>query len=121
MTEIEADKTGQATVAQYQAWAMQSYKFYMDYAKIDDRHEKGGHSFGLSVATLHQFFYEDVISPDARTATATTIEHNEKYKEIKTKCGPHVFPHADETAIEKKFGTSLIKIPSRHREARANE
>ena len=111
LTEIEADKKGQATVAQYQEWAMQSYRFYMDYEKIDDRHEKGGHSFGLSVATLHQFFYEDVIS--AGDNTSGSNEHHKKFKEVEVKCDDvksYADSDSDQNAIGNQFGKTLINL-----------
>ncbi|KAB8259867.1 FAD dependent oxidoreductase-domain-containing protein [Aspergillus pseudonomiae] len=83
LTEIESPGAGWATVQHYRDWAMQSYAFYTAYADISDEHEKGGHSLGLSVAKLHQFFYEDVIS-SCTDRSLPQYEHNDKYKAIKT-------------------------------------
>ncbi|OGM48161.1 D-amino acid oxidase [Aspergillus bombycis] len=83
LTEIESPGPGWATVQHYRDWAMQSYAFYTAYADISDEHEKGGHSLGLSVAKLHQFFYEDVIS-DCSDKALPRYEHNNKYKAVRS-------------------------------------
>ncbi|KAJ5362024.1 D-amino-acid oxidase [Penicillium brevicompactum] len=103
------DKPGWAKVAQYQEWAMQSYNFYMKYAEIDNEHEKGGHSFGLSVATLHQFFYEDIISI-TNESPATLKAHNAKFQEVEKRFKSNVSTYKTAKEIENKFNTSLINL-----------
>ncbi|KAJ5333051.1 D-amino-acid oxidase [Penicillium brevicompactum] len=88
---------------------MQSYNFYMKYAEIDNQHEKGGHSFGLSVATLHQFFYENIISiTDA--STRTSKEHNAKFQEVDKRFKPNIQTYEGAKEIENTFNTSLINL-----------
>lgn len=62
LTEIAEERQGYANLKDYQQWAIQSYEFYCDYAKLASPHEKGGWSLGLKIADLHQFFYEDIFS-----------------------------------------------------------
>ncbi|KAJ5352056.1 D-amino-acid oxidase [Penicillium brevicompactum] len=71
----------------------------------------GGHSFGLSVATLHQFFYEDVIS--AGDNTSGSNEHHKKFKEVEVKCDDvksYADSDSDQNAIGNQFGKTLINL-----------
>ncbi|KAF9085338.1 hypothetical protein BGX27_003490 [Mortierella sp. AM989] len=62
LTEIESPGSGWANVDHYREWATQSFDFYNKYDKIRNPFEKQGHSFGLQMTKLHQFFYTDVTS-----------------------------------------------------------
>lgn len=107
LTEIESLGAGWATVDHYREWAMQSYNFYMKYAEVSNEHEKGGHSFGLSVAKLHQFFYEDVIT--SCNTRLPRSEHYEKYAAVNTRIGDvEVYP--DKDAIAQRFNKSFINL-----------
>ncbi|KGO58304.1 D-amino-acid oxidase [Penicillium expansum] len=108
LTEIESPGKGWATVDHYREWAMQSYNFYTDYVKIPNEHERGGHSFGLSIAKLHQFFYEDVIS-ECTDKTSPTYEHHAKYLDVNKRI-KGTAAYTDKTAIANKFNSSLINL-----------
>ncbi|KAG0279745.1 hypothetical protein BGZ95_000344 [Linnemannia exigua] len=62
LTEIESVGDGWANIGHYREWATQSFDFYNKYNKILNPFEKQGHSFGLQMTKLHQFFYTDVTS-----------------------------------------------------------
>ncbi|KAE8418955.1 FAD dependent oxidoreductase-domain-containing protein [Aspergillus pseudocaelatus] len=79
LTEIANAKPGYANLEDYQQWAIQSYKFYCDYAKLASPHEKGGWSLGLKIADLHQFFYDDIFN-----GTGRNTEHYKKYNIMDT-------------------------------------
>ncbi|KAJ1323275.1 D-amino-acid oxidase [Microdochium nivale] len=69
LTEIESPGLGWANIEHYRDWAMQSFIFYSQYDCIDNDFEKQGHSFGLQMTNLHQFFYSDLQSaPDNEEA-----------------------------------------------------
>ncbi|KAK6813467.1 hypothetical protein RU639_011330 [Aspergillus parasiticus] len=107
LTEIESPGPGWATVDHYREWAMQSYNFYMKYAKVSNEHEKGGHSFGLSVAKLHQFFYDDVIT--SCNTISPRYEHYNKYAAVHTRIdGVEVYP--DKETIAQRFNKSFINL-----------
>lgn len=62
LTEIESVGPGWANIGHYREWATQSFDFYNKYDKVCNTFEKKGHSFGLQMTKLHQFFYNDVTS-----------------------------------------------------------
>ncbi|KAK5815500.1 FAD dependent oxidoreductase [Linnemannia elongata] len=62
LTEIESVGPGWANIGHYREWATQSFDFYNRYDKVCNTFEKKGHSFGLQMTKLHQFFYNDVTS-----------------------------------------------------------
>ncbi|CAI7650284.1 unnamed protein product [Penicillium manginii] len=93
LTEIANHKPGYASLDNYQQWAIQSYKFYCDYAALLNPHEKGGWSLGLKIADLHQFFYHDIFNVKGQQT-----EHYKKYKIMK-----------DHPGLE--FGTKLYGTP----------
>ncbi|KAE8362715.1 FAD dependent oxidoreductase-domain-containing protein [Aspergillus caelatus] len=109
LTEIETPGAGWATVEHYREWAMQSYNFYMKYAEVSNEHEKGGSSLGLSVAKLHQFFYDDAITSCSKKSPRH--EHYNKYAAVKTRIGGvEVYP--DKEAIAQRFDKSIINLSS---------
>ncbi|KAK3810853.1 MAG: FAD dependent oxidoreductase [Benniella sp.] len=60
LTEIESAGDGWAGIDHYREWATHSFDFYHQYHKnISNSFEKRGHSFGLQMTDLHQFFYKD--------------------------------------------------------------
>ena len=60
LTEIGSVGSGWANIDHYRDWATQSFDFYNKYDQIYNPFEKQGHSFGLQMTKLHQFFYTDV-------------------------------------------------------------
>ncbi|KAG0045932.1 hypothetical protein BGZ89_005457 [Linnemannia elongata] len=74
LTEIEAAGSGWANIDHYREWAAQSFDFYNRYDRICNTFEKKGHSFGLQMTDLHQFFYKDVRSPDGKDEESTKLQ-----------------------------------------------
>ncbi|KAG0293831.1 hypothetical protein BGZ98_002023 [Dissophora globulifera] len=76
LTEIESVGSGWAKIEHYREWATQSFDFYNKYSHIANRFEKHGHSFGLQMTDLHQFFYSNVIFEND-DGTPKTLEDEE--------------------------------------------
>jgi glycine/D-amino acid oxidase-like deaminating enzyme len=109
LTEIESPGKGWATVEHYREWAMQSFHFYNKYMKISDEHEKEGHSLGLSIAKLHQFFYEDIVS-DCDDPTSSRYDHHVKYLTVQEKCQEGFSAYGSEEEIKNKFDEKFINL-----------
>jgi glycine/D-amino acid oxidase-like deaminating enzyme len=78
LTEIEQAGNGWADIYHYREWAEQSFDFYDQYHKnISNSFEKRGHSFGLQMTNLHQFFYKEVTMEG-------TDDESKKYKALMT-------------------------------------
>ncbi|KAJ9329592.1 hypothetical protein DTO027B5_149 [Paecilomyces variotii] len=121
--EIESPGKGWANVYHYREWALDSYDFYTELASISNNHEKGGRSFGLKVAHLHQFFYDNVVE-DPKDRRSHVYEHYDKFRAVKDEIlhkrvmkdkglmGDTIenYTYKDKTAIATKFGSDLINL-----------
>ncbi|KAJ9313171.1 hypothetical protein DTO271D3_6600 [Paecilomyces variotii] len=121
--EIESPGKGWANVHHYREWALDSYDFYTELASISNNHEKGGRSFGLKVADLHQFFYDNVVE-DPKDRRSHVYEHYDKFRAVKDEIlhkrvmkdkglmddTIENYTYKDKTAIATKFGSDLINL-----------
>ncbi|GAD99816.1 D-amino acid oxidase [Paecilomyces variotii No. 5] len=120
--ELEEPGEGWANLDHYREWALDSYDFYSNLAKISDPHEGGGRSFGLKMADLHQFFYDNVVD-DPKDEKSPIYEHYQKFCAVKNQIlqkyvkGDELmhnnspeYIYKDKAAIETKFGSSLVNL-----------
>lgn len=88
LTEIESPGPGWASIAHYRDWAVQSFDFFHQYDKLQNNYEKQGHSYGLQMTNLHQFFFHDIVSGDGGDETEKlrelqNVDHHHSHFDLK--------------------------------------
>ncbi|KAF9580640.1 hypothetical protein BGW38_002630 [Lunasporangiospora selenospora] len=115
LTEIESVGSGWSNIDHYREWATQSFDFYNKYDKICNSNERTGHSFGLQMTKLNQFFYTDVTlgGDDEESTKLQSLQQLDKqYPELGLKVET-----LSQGELEDKFNNINTKIGDQYLES----
>lgn len=108
LTEIESPGSGWSNIDHYREWSLQSFEFFSKYTKVANDYEKSGHSFGLQLTKLHQFFWSDAVDGPPSDGEVRN-EELDKFRALQAESSETLDKYGFELGIETCKGVEEIK------------